>query len=119
MVCQVVPKWHFTAGYFGGSIQVSGGREMKTMALWAAVIAVASLAAQASEAARPVDPAAEVAALGREVDQAVSRHDAATLQRLFTEDWLLYTSSGRKVTKPEVLKQVADPGLVFEVNESS
>jgi ketosteroid isomerase-like protein len=67
------------------------------------------------------EPSSEstVRALDQQLQQAVLHGDAATLDKLLSEDWLLISSTGRVVQRSEFIAAVQDPASRLEVNQQS
>jgi ketosteroid isomerase-like protein len=60
-----------------------------------------------------------VAALDTEYQAAVKRNDAATMERILAEDFVLVTGSGRVVQKAELLAEARSARVQYEVQDDS
>lgn len=60
------------------------------------------------------DAAAIVAALDTEYQAAVKRNDAATMDRILADDFVLVTGRGQTVTKEALLRAARDKSSVYE-----
>ena len=61
----------------------------------------------------------DVASLDREFQAATGRKDAAAIDRLLPDDYILITSKGRVETKAGLLAEARDPGIVYTHQEDS
>jgi len=60
-----------------------------------------------------------VAALDAQFQQAVKENDAATMDRILADDFILVTGRGKVFTKPDLLEEVRNGGTVYEHQEDS
>ena len=60
-----------------------------------------------------------VRALDTEYQEAVKNHDAATMDRILADDFILVTGRGKVFTKADLLKEAADTEVVYERQEDS
>jgi ketosteroid isomerase-like protein len=60
-----------------------------------------------------------VSALDTEYQRAVKEHDAATMDRILADDFLLVTGKGKVFTKADLLREAADMDVVYERQEDS
>jgi ketosteroid isomerase-like protein len=60
-----------------------------------------------------------VAALDTEYQAAVQRNDAATMDRLLADDFVLVTGTGRVVTKSDLLVEARSHDVIYERQEDS
>jgi len=60
-----------------------------------------------------------VAALDTEYQEAVKRNDAATMDRILSDDFILVTSSGKTYTKSELLDEAKSGRMVYEHQEDT
>ena len=60
------------------------------------------------------DDAATVAALDREYQAAVKRNDAAAMDRILADDFVLITGRGQTVTKADLLRAARNKTSVYE-----
>ena len=63
------------------------------------------------------DDQAKVASLDTEYQAAVKRNDAATIDRILAQDFVLVTGSGKTYTKADVLAEARDGQIVYERQE--
>ena len=64
-------------------------------------------------------PAAAVAALDTKYQAAVARNDAATMDQLLRDDFILVTSSGHVYTKADLLAEARSHAEVYERQDDS
>jgi ketosteroid isomerase-like protein len=67
--------------------------------------------------ASPEDDAKRVAALDTEYQAAVKANDAATMDRILADDFVLVTGRGRTFSKADLLKSARDKDAVYEHQE--
>ena len=60
-----------------------------------------------------------VTALNAQFQQAVKENDAATMDRILADDFILVTGRGKVFTKPELLEEVRNGSTVYEHQEDS
>jgi Domain of unknown function (DUF4440) len=60
------------------------------------------------------DDQAKVASLDTDYQAAVKRNDAATIDRILAEDFVLVTGSGKTYTKADLLAEARDGQIVYE-----
>ena len=60
-----------------------------------------------------------VAKLDTEYQAAVKRNDAATMDRILADDFVLVTGKGRIYTKTDLLKEANDKNVIYEHQEDS
>jgi ketosteroid isomerase-like protein len=77
------------------------------------VVAIAVKGANASAA----DDQKVVAALDTEYQAAVKKNDAATMDRILADDFVLVTGSGKTYTKADLLKETRSGEYVYEHQE--
>ena len=65
------------------------------------------------------DDVAQLIAIDKTMQRAFVDRDIATLERIFTEDYVLVVSSGREISRAEVLASVVSPESSWEINETS
>jgi ketosteroid isomerase-like protein len=58
-----------------------------------------------------------VVQLDSEYQSAVARSDAAVMDRILAEDFLLVTGSGKRFTKAELLAEARDGRIVYELQQ--
>lgn len=61
----------------------------------------------------------DVLALDREFQAATGRKDAAAIDRLLPDDYILITGKGEVETKAGLLAEARDPGIVYSHQEDS
>jgi ketosteroid isomerase-like protein len=69
--------------------------------------------------ASPADVAKIVSKLDTEYQAAVQAHDAATMERMLADDFVLVTGNGRVYSKVDLLKEAAATDIVYEHQEDS
>ena len=60
------------------------------------------------------EDAAEVARLDTEYQAAVERNDAATMDRILADDFVLIVGTGKKYTKSDLLEEAREQRVVYE-----
>ncbi len=60
-----------------------------------------------------------VSALDTEYQEAVKNHDAAKMDRILADDFVLVTGKGKVFTKADLLKEAADTEVIYERQEDS
>lgn len=60
-----------------------------------------------------------VGALDTEYQEAVKNHDAATMDRILADEFILVTGKGKVFTKADLLKEAADTEVIYERQEDS
>ncbi len=89
---------------------------MKTLST-SLVVATLLVIVPARTSASPADDKKAVAALDTEYQAAVRNNDAATMDRILADDFVLVTGSGRTSTKADLLKEAASKDAVYEHQE--
>ena len=69
--------------------------------------------------ASPEDDAKAVAALDTEYQAAVKNNDAATMDRILADDFVLVTGRGKVYNKADLLKSARDKDAVYEHQEDT
>jgi ketosteroid isomerase-like protein len=69
--------------------------------------------------ASPQDDAKAVAALDTEYQAAVKNNDAATMDRILADDFILVTGRGKVYNKADLLKSARDKDTVYEHQEDT
>jgi len=69
--------------------------------------------------ASPQDDARAVAALDTEYQAAVKNNDAATMDRILADDFILVTGRGKVYNKADLLKSARDKDAVYEHQEDT
>jgi len=82
-----------------------------TMATLAGVVGAA--------AASPADDERVVAALDTQYQLAVKNNDAATMDRILADDFVLVTGRGRTSSKADLLKEARSGAIVYEHQEDT
>jgi ketosteroid isomerase-like protein len=65
----------------------------------------------------PQESARIVAALDKQYQEAVKNNDAATMDRILADDFVLVTGRGQVFTKADLLKDARDKSTVYEHQE--
>ena len=60
-----------------------------------------------------------VAALDAEYQEAVRNNDAATMDRILADDFVLVTGNGSVYTRADLLKEAAEKNVIYERQEDS
>jgi ketosteroid isomerase-like protein len=68
----------------------------------------------ATSNASPQDDARTVAALDTEYQAAVKNNDAATMDRILADDFVLVTGRGKTYTKADLLRSARDKDAIYE-----
>jgi ketosteroid isomerase-like protein len=92
---------------------------MKFLLLSAFVITAALLVTFAKPQPLPGDDKAIVAALDTEYQAAVKNNDAATIDRILADDFVLVTGKGKVFRKEDLLKEARDAKTTYEHQEDS
>jgi ketosteroid isomerase-like protein len=82
-------------------------------------LAILMLIGAANQTRSSVDDEKAVAALDTEYQAAVKRNDAATMDRLLADDFVLVTGLGKIYTKADLLEEARSKRLVYEHQEDS
>jgi ketosteroid isomerase-like protein len=69
--------------------------------------------------ASATDDEKAVAALDTEYQAAVERNDAATMDRILADDFVLVTGAGKVITKADLLKEARSKSVVYEHQNDS
>jgi ketosteroid isomerase-like protein len=80
----------------------------------AVVLSVLAALAPVRSVASPADDEKAVAALDTEYQSAVEKNDAATMDRILADDFVLVTGQGKTFTKADLLKEAQDKTTVYE-----
>lgn len=85
------------------------------------LLAILSLAAVgvAFGAVAARDDTADLIATDQRMQHAFVTRDVAALEKIFTDDYVLVVSSGAERTRAQVLAEVADADIRWEINETS
>jgi len=81
------------------------------------LVALAPSRAGSTDAA--ADDAATVAALDTEYQAAVKRNDAATMDRILADDFVLVTGRGQTFTKADLLREARNTSTTYERQEET
>jgi ketosteroid isomerase-like protein len=84
-------------------------RVLSTFSLAAAAVAASSLVAQT-----PSDAVRAVGALDTEYQAAVKANDAATMDRILADDFVLVTGRGKTFNKADLLQEAKSKSTVYE-----
>ena len=79
----------------------------------------AAVALPLSAFASPAEDKATVAALDTEYQAAVKNNDAATMDRILADDFVLVLGNGKTYTKADLLKSARDKNQTYEHQEDS
>jgi ketosteroid isomerase-like protein len=79
--------------------------------------AALALAGTLTAAAAPDDAKANVAALDTQYQAAVKANDAAAMDRILADDFVLVTGRGQAFTKRDLLKDARDKTTIYEHQE--
>jgi ketosteroid isomerase-like protein len=101
-------------GYSGGSRW-----EFDMAILLRLVLAIGAMAAAGLASAASADDRAAVAALDTEYQAAVKRNDAATMDRILADDFVLVTGKGKTYTKADLLRAARDKTETYEHQEDT
>jgi len=80
-----------------------------------AALAAGAILAAGAPARSPEGDAAEVAALDTAYQAAVERNDAATMDRILADDFVLVLGTGAVHTKPELLEEARRQSITWDV----
>ena len=90
---------------------------MRVAGALAAVVLIAAMTPVAVDAAPADDAKTAVAALDTQYQAAVKANDAATMDRILADDFVLVTGRGQAFTKADLLKDARDKTTVYEHQE--
>lgn len=79
-----------------------------------ALAACASCGARPPARPAPADDIARVAQLDEQYQQAVKRNDAATMDRILADDFVLVTGRGKTYDKQDLLREARGGAVVYE-----
>ena len=79
----------------------------------------ATVALPLSAFATPAEDKATVAALDTQYQAAVKNNDAATMDRILADDFVLVTGKGKTFTKADLLKSARDKDQIYEHHEDT
>jgi ketosteroid isomerase-like protein len=88
------------------------------MSSWLAVATLFAMVPGMTSAS-PDDDKKTVSALDTEYQAAVRNNDAATMDRILADDFILVTGSGRVSTKADLLQEARDKVAIYEHQEDS
>jgi len=88
---------------------------MPQMIVPVAALAAGAILAAGAPARSPEGDAAEVAALDTAYQAAVERNDAATMDRILADDFVLVLGTGAVHTKPELLEEARRQSITWDV----
>lgn len=91
--------------------------EFMTSSIPTMVAAAALLAATGFAAASPADDQKAVAALDTQYQAAVKANDAATMDRILDDNFILVLGNGTTATKADLLKEARDKSIAWEHQE--
>jgi ketosteroid isomerase-like protein len=85
-----------------------------------AVLTVAlAMGPMSGSATEPTDVPHQLIAVDQSMQKAFLTHDVATLDAIFTDDYVLINSKGAEQRKADILREAGDPETRWDVNESS
>ena len=90
---------------------------MKAATLAVTMVTLAGVVGAA--AASPADDEKAVAALDTQYQLAVKNNDAATMDRILADDFVLVTGRGRTSSKADLLKEARSGAIVYEHQEDT
>jgi len=76
-------------------------------------------ASAGARASSSEDDARVVSALDTEYQRAVKDHDAATMDRILADEFILVTGKGKVFTKADLLNEAADTEVIYERQEDT
>ena len=85
----------------------------------AVLVALAAASLPGSPGPSVADDEKAVAALDTEYQAAVAKNDAATMDRILADDFVLVTGRGKVITKADLLKEARAGTYVYERQEDS
>jgi ketosteroid isomerase-like protein len=92
---------------------------MEVNRLLAFTFGIAVMIGATKEARSSLDDEKVVAALDTEYQAAVKNNDAATMDRILADDFVLVTGLGKNYTKADLLEEVRSGRVVYERQEDS
>jgi len=101
-----------------GSLAASSHRASKAV-LAAVMAAAATLACVGAARATPAADEATVAALDKQYQAAVRDNDAATMDRILADDFVLVTGRGAVLGKADLLREAREKSATYERQEDS
>ncbi len=66
----------------------------------------------------PAEVAANVIESDRRLNELILQHDAANASAFYAEEFVLRVSTGGLKNKAEMVQEIADPDIVWEINET-
>ncbi len=96
---------------------VSAGETMKALCL--AVLIMIMSTSSVNRDTLPSDDERTVAGLDTEYQAAVKRNDAATMDRILADDFVLVTGKGKVFTKTDLLNEARAKNMNYERQEDS
>ena len=88
-------------------------------ALWLAVLILIMAPSSVNKDTLPSDDESTVAGLDTEYQAAVKRNDAATMDRILANDFVLVTGKGKVFTKTDLLNEARAKNMNYERQEDS
>lgn len=85
---------------------------------WSGVVIAALLSCAVNFAGAPGDDQKTVAALDTQYQAAVKANDAATMDRILADDFVLVEGDGTSATKADLLKEAKSGRIVYEHQET-
>src|SRR5437773_782528 len=84
-----------------------------------ALIAILGIVDPGGSHASETDPKRIVAELDTQYQEAVKKNDAATMDRILADDFVLVTGRGKTYTKADLLKAAREGNAVYERQEET
>jgi len=78
-----------------------------------------ALGSMSGNAAEYTDVAQQLISVDQTMQKAFLTNDVATLDAIFTDDYVLINSKGVEQSKADVLREAGDPETHWDINESS
>jgi ketosteroid isomerase-like protein len=94
-------------------------RPFPPLLVWCLTIGIFAALAVSAASASGADDKKTVAALDTEYQAAVKKNDAATMERILADDFVLVTGSGKTFTKADLLRETRSGDFVYEHQEDS
>ena len=79
----------------------------------------AAMGSMSGNAAEYTDVDQQLIDVDQTMQKAFLTHDVATLDAIFTDDYVLINSQGAQQSKADVLREAGDPETHWDINESS
>src|SRR5256885_677484 len=96
-----------------------GVRNVRILSLTVLAAGALMMTTSTLSPASPQDDAKAVAVLDTEYQAAVKNNDAATMDRILADDFILVTGRGKVYNKADLLKSARDKDAVYEHQEDT